>query len=110
MGQITDLQEEHREWLAHNFPNQQDHDGLLGIIEEVGELAHAHLKHQQGIRSSSDRMVSNIKKVDALGDIFIYMMSYCNTNGLDLEACIKVAWDEVKNRDWQANPITGGTP
>ena len=40
MGQIADLQEEHRLWVEHNFPDQEQHQPLLGIIEEVGELSH----------------------------------------------------------------------
>jgi len=109
VGQIADLQEEHRLWVEHNFPDQEQHQPLLGIIEEVGELSHAHLKHEQGIRSSKDRVSANVKKMDALGDIFIYMMSYCNTNGFNLEDCITQAWGEVQNRDWQKDKLTGGS-
>lgn len=99
---IQKLQEEHLRWVEHNFPDQRDHEPLLGIVEEVGELAHAHLKMQQGIRG-----VDVEKAEDALGDIFIYMMSYANANGYNLQHCILQAWDEVKERDWIANPLTG---
>lgn len=103
---IHELQEEHREWLEHNFPYQRLHDALLGIAEEVGELAHAHLKFSQGIRGMT-REAYVEKASDALGDIFIYMMSYANTNGFDLETCIGEAWRGVRDRDWQASPEDG---
>src|SRR5215831_9044445 len=102
MGDIHDMQTEHQRWLNHNFPDQPSYQPLLGIGEEVGELMHAHLKAEQNIRN-----VGDAAKVDALGDIFIYMLSYANTVDLDLESCILRAWNEVKVRDWVAYPEAG---
>jgi len=102
---ITTFQDEHRAWLKHNFPNQQAHDALLGLIEEVGELAHAHLKAQQSIRGSQEEHHSDA--IDAIGDIMIYLASYCNTNGYELEICLRDAWAEVIERDWQKYPKDG---
>jgi len=101
---LKELQADHRRWLAHNFPKQQAHEPLLGLVEEVGELAHAHLKSAQGIREIDAEM----DKVDAVGDIFIYLMSYCNSNGIDLEKAIAITWERVSARDWQADPKKGG--
>jgi NTP pyrophosphatase (non-canonical NTP hydrolase) len=102
---LSRLQDEHREWLKHNFPDQQAHDALLGLAEEVGELAHAHLKAQQGIRGTLEEHREEAR--DAIGDIVIYLASYCNTNGYDLNQCVASAWEVVKNRDWKANPYHG---
>ena len=44
MPLIRELQQEHRSWLNHNFPNQGTIDPFLGMVEEVGELAHGLLK------------------------------------------------------------------
>lgn len=99
------LQDQHMKWLEHNFPNQQGHDALLGVVEEVGELAHAHLKLSQGIRGTPLEHQDAIR--DAIGDIVIYLASYCNTNGYDLARCVEVAWHQVKTRDWQRNPQDG---
>ena len=107
MGTLADLQEAHRKWLAHNFPNQTPHQALLGVGEEVGELMHAHLKMEQGIRGSLHEQTEAAQ--DAIGDIVIYLASYCNTNGFALEACVNAAWREVSARDWQANPTDGTT-
>lgn len=105
---IHDMQVMHKEWLDRNFPNQQPHDGLLGITEEVGELAHAHLKGEQGIRHTPDEIRE--MKIDALGDIFIFMLSYCNTNEIDLSLAIDDTWNKiVSRRDWITNPTDGVT-
>ena len=102
---LNDLQIQHEKWLAHNFPHQQEHDALLGLIEEVGELAHAHLKAQQGIRGTLDELQAEAR--DAIGDIVIYLASYCNTNHYNLSGCVREAWEEVQKRDWKANPHDG---
>ena len=106
MGQIENLQRQHRIWLRHNFPDQPAYQPLLGIGEETGELMHAHLKNEQGIRSMNDARFMDFAE-DALGDLFIYMMSYANAKGINLEKSILEAWSTVKNRDWVAHPEAG---
>lgn len=101
---LADLQEEHLEWQLHNFPDQTPHQGLLGVIEEVGELAHAHLKNEQGIRTNEDHKADAI---DAIGDIVIYLASYCNTNNISLHDAVYETWEQVRSRDWQKNKETG---
>jgi NTP pyrophosphatase (non-canonical NTP hydrolase) len=100
---LRQFQAEHRAWLEHNFPGQKPADGLLGMVEEVGELAHAHLKGEQGIRHTPEEI--DEMKQDAIGDVFIYAASYCNTNGFDLAVCVRDAWDRVSKRDWIADPM-----
>jgi len=104
---LSELQHDHAEWLEHNFPGQKDHEPFLGLMEEVGELAHAHLKHEQGIRGLADQDLAYVKKKDAIGDIVIYLCSYCTANHIDLDQAVRMAWEEVKNRDWIENPETG---
>jgi NTP pyrophosphatase (non-canonical NTP hydrolase) len=99
----------HRAWLEHNFPNQKPHEALLGLGEEVGELMHAHLKRDQGIRGVDDVAYRN-GAMDAVGDIMIYLASYCNTNNLDMAKCLMYAWEEVRARDWIKYPKTGVAP
>lgn len=108
MKTIGDLQAAHKEWLYRNFPNQKPHEPLLGLAEEVGELAHAHLKHDQGIRSF-DQNRTQLEKEDAVGDIFIYLMSYCNANEINLESAVYHTWSKVRRRDWVNNPHDGGS-
>lgn len=106
MGLIRSLQEEHQRWLSHNFPQQRQHQPLLGIVEELGELAHVHLKSEQGIREGAEDTFDLTR--DALGDIFVYMLSYANSNHVDLEDAIVETWTRVKKRDWIADPVGGG--
>lgn len=100
------FQDEHRDWLKYNFPDQAPHDALLGLAEEVGELAHAHLKFEQGIRGLNEAEYRR-QAGDAIGDIMIYLASYCNTNGFDMAWELEKAWEEVRARDWQTHPETG---
>ena len=94
-------------WLKKNFPDAQPWEALAGIVEEVGELSHAHLKGFNKIRGLDDPQKVAAAKSDAIGDIFVYMASYCNTNDLDLEECIFSAWEEVQRRNWRLNPEDG---
>lgn len=95
------------EWSNHNFPNNKPHMPLLGVSEEVGELCHAHLKMEQGIRGNLDE--HKAAKADAVGDTIIYLADYCNRNDLSLELCVRAAWNEVKDRDWIKFPKNGKT-
>lgn len=107
---LREFQDVHKVWSRHNFPEQyepgNEYQPLLGICEEAGELCHAHLKHDQHIRGLSDAEFL-IKASDAVGDIMIYLASYCNANHLDLAQCLKDAWDEVSKRDWIKFPVNG---
>jgi NTP pyrophosphatase (non-canonical NTP hydrolase) len=95
---LKSLQHQQAEWSERNFPDQKPYQCLLGLIEEVGELAHAHLKMEQGIRTNEDHL--GMKK-DAVGDIVTYLAGYCTSNGLNFEECVWNAWSEVKRRDWR---------
>jgi NTP pyrophosphatase (non-canonical NTP hydrolase) len=99
------LQKEVGEWSRRNFPNNKTYHPLLGIGEETGELMHAHLKLEQGIRGTPEEHVA--AKKDAVGDIMIYMADYCERNGLDLDECVELAWGEVKQRDWRKHQEKG---
>jgi NTP pyrophosphatase (non-canonical NTP hydrolase) len=109
MMDLTEFQDTHARWLRHNFPDAEPWEALAGMMEELGELAHAHLKGHNLIRSLDDPQKITAYKADAVGDIFIYLTSYCTTNGLSLERCIQEAWQEVEQRDWRLNPVDGRT-
>lgn len=67
------LVNERNKWVAHNFPDTPSPDGsILGMIEELGELAHSHLKEEQAIRGRARQ--HQIKARDAIGDLTIYML------------------------------------
>ena len=54
---------------------------LLGICEEAGELCHAQLKKEQGIRGTIEQHDAAMK--DAVGDIMIYAINYLS--GIDAQ-------------------------
>lgn len=97
---FSDLQSEVGKWFKKNFPNGKPYHPLLGLSEEVGELCHAHLKMEQGIRTDENQ-------ADAVGCIVIYLADYCNRNGISLSNAVMTTWNEVRKRDWQKNKIDG---
>ena len=104
MRSVVGRQVEVAKWSNKNFGNQKSYKPLLGLVEEVGELSHAHLKGEQGIRHTPEEIL--VLKQDAIGDIVIYLMDYCTREGLSLEQCVDLAWDEVKDRDWRKSDDT----
>lgn len=100
---LRNLQNEQRPWVKHNFGDRPSWMPLLGIVEELGELAHAHLKQAQGIRRQENH--EELAK-DAVADIVIFLADYCSARGFDLEQLVSDTWAEVKQRDWKKNPET----
>lgn len=109
MGQLIrsldDKQEEMHGWRVANFPYANAGQQLLGVVEEVGELSHHHLKELQNIRGSDEYHQAQAQ--DAVGDILIYLMGYCSYRGWSMGECMHNAWAEVQKRDWIANRNTG---
>jgi len=100
------LQDEQRPWAVHNFPGREPGDPLLGAVEELGELCHAHLKRKQGIRGTPAEL--EVAAKDAVADIVIYLADYCTARGFDFQTLMEETWAKVKARDWKADPVTGG--
>lgn len=65
------LQIEHAEWVERMFPGhpQPHHHGLLGCVEEIGELEAA---------------VTTADRLDAIADATIFLISYCTANGMSV--------------------------
>jgi NTP pyrophosphatase (non-canonical NTP hydrolase) len=107
MFDLRQLQQEQKVWADHNFPNRHPYQPLLGALEELGELAHHHLKADQGIRGTAE--MHREKAKDAVGDLMIYLADYCNQEKFDMQEILEQTWGEVKLRDWRKDPETGGT-
>lgn len=98
-------QQEMAQWLDYNFPDTTPIEQFLGIVEEVGELSHVILKDQQGIRSSADPNYNPVPEVqDAVGDIAIYLINFCNKMQWDFSSILARTWAQVQDRDWQEDP------
>lgn len=91
------------DWDKKNFGDQPSYRSLLGATEEIGELAHAHLKEEQGIRESNYEEDAK----DAIGDTIIYLANYCNARGFNLQGILEETWNQVRERDWIKYPKTG---
>lgn len=78
------LQSEVGEWARRNFPNATAEDPWLGVMEEFGELCHAQLKLKQGIRG--DREQLEAERVDAVGDMIVFLSHYCELRGIEMRA------------------------
>ena len=76
---LQDLQKCLYAWQIYNFGEQDNERVLLGICEESGELCHAQLKMEQGIRG--DVACHEAALIDAIGDIMIYMLNYVSGMG-----------------------------
>lgn len=103
--ELSRLQHEVNEWSQRNFPNGKPYHPLLGASEEIGELCHAHLKHEQGIRGTPED--HHEAKIDAVADAVIYLADYCARNGINMGKAVSDTWEKVRERDWQKNRANG---
>ena len=100
---LSEIQKEQDVWSKKNFDNKKPYQPILGATEEVGELAHAYLKMEQGIRGTKAEHEHAMK--DAIGDCCIFLMDLCNQMGWDFEKIIGETWSEVKKRDWKKDSL-----
>jgi NTP pyrophosphatase (non-canonical NTP hydrolase) len=70
------------EWGKRNFDTCQN--PWLGMVEEVGEIAHCLLKRQQKIRGFDQEAFFKAQLEDALGDLGIYSAHFASLNGMHL--------------------------
>jgi NTP pyrophosphatase (non-canonical NTP hydrolase) len=95
------LQERVCEWSVRNFKDQPSYRPLLGAFEELGELSHAHLKGEQGIRHTPDQIRD--MKIDAVADVIIYLADYCAREGIFMQIAVEKTWTKVAQRAWEKN-------
>lgn len=109
---FEELQSRSQAWRAANFSKTgMDPDAqFLGMVEELGEMAHARLKLEQEIRGGAIAAASLLDdERDAVGDLVIFLAGYCSARGFSLQECVGKAWEEVRMRDWKKYPINGRT-
>jgi len=108
-------QKELAAWQKKNFSKGETGDCdtcafrlLAGMTEELGELAHALLKHKQGIRGITEEQMKE-QVGDAFGDVIVYGTQLLTCLGIDAEEAASKAIDGVLKRDWTKDKITGGS-
>lgn len=81
-------------WAADRniIPNSTPQAQLMKTMSELGELADATLKNDiDGV-------------VDGLGDVLVTLIIYAKLQGLDLQSCLSVAYDTIKDRKGTLTP------
>jgi NTP pyrophosphatase (non-canonical NTP hydrolase) len=110
------MQREVGEWSERNFGKQDGVNPYMGTIEELGELseaillmqsrigrlAHATLKEAQGIRGTKEEHAAAAK--DAVGDLMIFLLDFCDKKGWDAETILTDTWATVRLREWYPLP------
>lgn len=96
---LARIQAEQGPWVKHNFGDRPAWMPVMGLAEEVGELSHAVLKREQGIRMEEGHSEA-IR--DALADIIIFACDVASAEGFDLREALDETWGNVKQRDWAA--------
>lgn len=68
------------------IPNAKPYTQLLKAFSEMGELADAEIKgDEDGVE-------------DGVGDVLVCLIIYCALKGIDLTACLFVAYKAIKDR------------
>ena len=102
---LASYQELMEGWRRHNFPDEDASRKLNLLMEEVGELARAFCKSEAKIKGTPEYWRS--QEEDAVGDVILTLLAYCCLRGLDAQACLDAAWQEIRARDYQKYPETG---
>lgn len=105
MPTLRELQLQLAPWVERNFGVRPAWQPLLGAVEELGELAHAHLKEEQAIRGTPEEHQAAAR--DAVADTIIYLADYCNSRGWDMDEIVFTTLGKVLQRDWVAHPLSG---
>lgn len=106
---LHQMQQEHRRWADLNFGHYTPQDQVMGMMEELGELSHAIIKHKQGIRGVGDNNMKDLV-IDAHCDLIIFSLGLANLLAYDLDVELDRTWGKVSKRDWNSNPETGAKP
>jgi NTP pyrophosphatase (non-canonical NTP hydrolase) len=76
--------------MYHSTPQAQ----LLKAMSELGELADAEIKGDA------------VGQHDAVGDVLVCLIIYCNMKQYRIKECLEQAYDEIKNR--KGRMVEGG--
>lgn len=69
----------------------------MKVVEEVGELVYELNRVPQNLYTHKD-LSQNENIQDAVGDIIISLMNFCNISNLHLTTCVNKSYNQIKNR------------
>lgn len=83
-----ELQAEHKAWLKTCYPGQDPRVALAGLLGEAGEAQHALTSFVKAeLYGRNERHPDPMGELrDALGDVCVYVVSWCNSEGVDADA------------------------
>ena len=85
--ETEDLTELIKRWATdRNVTNGDTKSQMVKLLEEAGELAEVINKNKQDLI------------VDSIGDVYVVLVILCMQLGLDINDCVKVAYEEIKDR------------
>lgn len=97
-------QKELADWQEYNFGISSVEDMVLGMSEELGELAHWILKRKQGIREGANGNDCKAEIADAFADVVVFGIQAMTYEGIDAEDAFSNTVMKVLKRDWRNNP------
>ncbi|MFS0562596.1 MazG-like family protein [Terribacillus sp. 179-K 1B1 HS] len=84
---MTNLTEKIKQWaIDRNLHTANPDKQMLKLFEELGELA-------EGMAKDRPEQVK-----DSIGDIYVVLTILSTQLGIDIEDCIAIAYDEIKDR------------
>ena len=85
--EADDITELIKKWATdRNVTNGDTKSQMVKLLEEAGELA-------EGINKNKQDLI-----IDSIGDVYVVLVILCMQLGLDINDCIKVAYEEIKDR------------
>lgn len=94
LGSMKDLIDAVVQWAMDRriIPNSNAQAQLLKCMSELGELADATLKKD------------DTEIVDGVGDVLVTLILYSELQGMNIENCLKSAYNEIKDRRGTLTP------
>ena len=86
--EFKELQEKIVKWSTERkiIENSSAETQLFKAFSEMGELADATIKNDVK------------EQIDAVGDVLVCLINYCEIKGLDMLSCLNSAYNEIKDR------------
>lgn len=109
---LQTLQREVADWSRENFGDNVSkwtgqklfsQNALTGLVEEVGDLNGITIQYHQGRRGYDPTTEEGQKKYvsnrnDAIADIMIFLMDYCDREGVDLLTVVNDTWTNIVSK------------
>lgn len=90
----------HQVTIDRGFDDETPTEVMLLMVEEVGELAKA-LRKQSGLKTDQAKQDTYGNLEAEIADVFIYILTLCNTCNIDLAQAFQDKEEENSQRVWK---------